>query len=60
MGRSVVLNGSGEAVYKFGDVSRETLDRLQDLRGPGFEVATRTKPYCALYNSGHLDPPRGR
>lgn len=29
MGRSVVLNGSGEAVYKFGDVSRETLDRLQ-------------------------------
>ncbi|MGV2978161.1 16S rRNA (guanine(527)-N(7))-methyltransferase RsmG [Roseibium alexandrii] len=29
MGRPVVLNGSGEAVYKFGDVSRETLDRLQ-------------------------------
>jgi 16S rRNA (guanine527-N7)-methyltransferase len=29
MGRSVVLDGSGEAVYKCGDVSRETLDRLQ-------------------------------
>ena len=29
MGRPGVLNSSGETVYKFGDVSRETLDRLQ-------------------------------
>jgi 16S rRNA (guanine527-N7)-methyltransferase len=29
MGRQPVLNSSGQAVYKFGDVSRETLERLQ-------------------------------
>ncbi|MHA7775637.1 16S rRNA (guanine(527)-N(7))-methyltransferase RsmG [Roseibium sp. M-1] len=29
MGRPVVLNTSGQVVHKFGDVSRETLDRLQ-------------------------------
>ena len=29
MGRPVVLNSSGHVVHKFGDVSRETLDRLQ-------------------------------
>lgn len=29
MSRPVVLNSSGQAVYKFGDVSRETLERLQ-------------------------------
>ncbi|MET1416256.1 16S rRNA (guanine(527)-N(7))-methyltransferase RsmG [Roseibium sp. HPY-6] len=29
MSRLPVLNDSGQAVYKFGDVSRETLDRLQ-------------------------------
>jgi len=29
MGRPVVLNSSGQVVQKFGDVSRETLERLQ-------------------------------
>ena len=29
MGRPVMLNTSGQVVHKFGDVSRETLDRLQ-------------------------------
>ncbi|WP_305986620.1 16S rRNA (guanine(527)-N(7))-methyltransferase RsmG [Roseibium sp. MMSF_3544] len=29
MGRAVVLNDTGQVVHKFGDVSRETLDRLQ-------------------------------
>ena len=29
MGRPVVLNDTGQVVRKFGDVSRETLDRLQ-------------------------------
>ncbi|MBN9673172.1 16S rRNA (guanine(527)-N(7))-methyltransferase RsmG [Roseibium aggregatum] len=29
MNRPVVLNASGQVVHKFGDVSRETLDRLQ-------------------------------
>ncbi|MBO6894438.1 MAG: 16S rRNA (guanine(527)-N(7))-methyltransferase RsmG [Roseibium sp.] len=29
MGRPVVLNSSGKAVHKYGDVSRETLERLQ-------------------------------
>jgi len=29
MARPVVLNTSGEVVHKYGDVSRETLDRLQ-------------------------------
>jgi len=29
MGRQPVLNSSGQAVYKFGDVSRETFERLQ-------------------------------
>lgn len=29
MGRPMVLNDSGQVVHKFGDVSRETLDRLQ-------------------------------
>ena len=29
MGKPFVLNSSGQVVYKFGDVSRETLDRLQ-------------------------------
>jgi len=29
MGSAVVLNDTGQVVHKFGDVSRETLDRLQ-------------------------------
>ncbi len=29
MGRPVVLNSSGQVVHKYGDVSRETLERLQ-------------------------------
>ncbi|MCV0425100.1 MAG: 16S rRNA (guanine(527)-N(7))-methyltransferase RsmG [Roseibium sp.] len=29
MGKQFVLNNSGQVVHKFGDVSRETLDRLQ-------------------------------
>ncbi|WP_298816615.1 16S rRNA (guanine(527)-N(7))-methyltransferase RsmG [uncultured Roseibium sp.] len=29
MGRSIVLNSSGKAVQNYGDVSRETLERLQ-------------------------------
>jgi len=29
MGRPVMLNTSGQVVHKYGDVSRETLDRLQ-------------------------------
>ncbi|WP_051644452.1 16S rRNA (guanine(527)-N(7))-methyltransferase RsmG [Labrenzia sp. DG1229] len=29
MGRPVVLNDTGQIVHKYGDVSRETLDRLQ-------------------------------
>lgn len=29
MSRSMVLNSSGDVVHKFGDVSRETLERLQ-------------------------------
>ena len=60
MGRPVVLNSSGQAVYKFGDVSRETLDRLADLCGPGPEVATCTKPHCTVDDSGHLDATCGR